>query len=818
MTQINDAFINAILANAAYDDDLNKAKTPGDLFGKLSERMTPDIAKYISENFVVLTQVSMPTSGFDVTVWQDKNNKVYVSMRGTAGGTDLLTDVNLAGSGNARAQITDMVNWWLRETTPEGQMAIQIRESFSELNTPPWGFETIPSVAGTGKIPASSLVGGIEVNGHSLGGYLASAFTRLFSAQAHVLHTTTFNSAGFAPGSEVVFQELDHLIGIGYGLGRFPNGAEQTNYFAKNGINVTTNSFWFNQVGQRQSVFNEGGTGLPNHYMYKLTDALRLGDALAKLDPSLDIVKLNAIYETASNQAESTLEFVLDGLRRVIFGDLGLNTAIGDVSNSAPTRLEYHKNISNLLNLDENGNPTGTFSSLQGKIQISAEEITDARKDIGQFLSLHYLTPFTVKVTDSQAEEKLISMQGKLGVLWQEDKNLSVTDRAAGKLNFSDEYLIDRTAMLGWLRLRNSKDNTDTTMEGPNLLFKDLALKTDIRLGSGMTGDAQRQHFVFGGELNDLLNGGDFSDDLYGGASNDTLNGGKGNDHLEGNEGNDQLTGGEDDDILLGGKGDDTYLFDGNYGKDTIFDSDEGGAVQIDGGVLTGGKKVTEGVWKGKDSNGVTYIYTVLDDGAGGKELVIKKEGSDNSKSITIKKWENKHLGIDLEGPPDKETEPGFDLVVRGDQGVVKHDGLSNNVDNVHMIGGEGNDSLSSSVGEMIDSVYGIGTNDWLEGNDGDDYLESGWGNDTLDGGAGNDVLIAGERYDGRQYDGVIPRSSGSDNDVVNGGSGNDLIGGDKGNDLLNGDDGDDIIIDGNGRDTINGGDGDDWIFAVGAL
>ncbi|MBI3726912.1 MAG: putative Ig domain-containing protein [Burkholderiales bacterium] len=499
----------------------------------------------------------------------------------------------------------------------------------------------------------------------------------------------------------------------------------------------------------------------------------------------------------------------------------------GDKDSKYTDRTTFYKKLKEIQNSDY-------FKRLVDSFNVVAppKDGLLAKNDFGAFLSLYYQTPFALKPKNDDAVALLKAANGDLGLKWAEDRTLSNADHAAGKANFSDQYLKDRAKALSWIISRNESNISVGKPVGYNgetdrwtLDDKQSQIKinthpndnTDVGVVlSALT--TSLHNLTFGSDKNDGdLNGTDNEDHLYGGKGNDTLNGGKGNDYLEGNEDNDQLTGGEGNDTLRGGKGDDTYLFDGNYGKDTIFDSDEGGAVQINGGVLTGGKKVTEGVWKGTDSNNVTYLYTVLDDGAGGKELVIKKEGSDGSNSITIKKWENKHLGINLEGPKT-QPDPGSDILIVGDQDVVKNDALNDDTHNAHIIGGAGDDSLSSSRGEMVDGTYGIGTNDWLEGNDGDDLLLSGWGDDTLDGGAGNDVLIAGERYDARQYDGVIPRVSGSDNDVVNGGSGNDRIGGDKGNDLLNGDEGDDIIIDGNGRDTINGGDGDDWIIAVGGI
>ncbi|MCS4511044.1 hypothetical protein [Xylophilus ampelinus] len=237
MTKISDAYTNALLANASYIDGL---KIANNLSNALTKRMTQPLAEYISENFSVVTQTESSLSSFDATVWRanhadgtpDANGKVYVSMRGTQQLTDFLVDGDLALTGNARAQVTDMINWWLRVSTPAGQNATQI-QALGSL------YVLAPSVPGQGLVTASDLAAGVEVNGHSLGGYLASAFTRLFGKQANVSHTSTFNSAGFAPGSEAVFASLQKLLGADLGLARFPNGTEQKKYF-----NLSTDRFY----------------------------------------------------------------------------------------------------------------------------------------------------------------------------------------------------------------------------------------------------------------------------------------------------------------------------------------------------------------------------------------------------------------------------------------------------------------------------------------------------------------------------------------------------------------------------------------------
>lgn len=254
MPTIQEAYWNALLADATYALDANADNVSGQLLiDVLKSRMTEPLATYIAANFSLVTHIEIDDvagSGFDATVWRRSDGKLYVSMQGTEGLQDFLTDAVLAIAGNAGQQVIDMVNWWLKITTPVGQAAHQIGRTVDAVS----GFISPASdVPGAGLIAAAELVNGIEVNGHSLGGYLAAAFTRLLGSQAHVEHTTTFNSAGFALGSEGAFVELARSIGPGYGRSGFPAAGDpsQTNVFAVHGLNFTTNTWWFSQVGQR---------------------------------------------------------------------------------------------------------------------------------------------------------------------------------------------------------------------------------------------------------------------------------------------------------------------------------------------------------------------------------------------------------------------------------------------------------------------------------------------------------------------------------------------------------------------------------------
>ncbi|MBN8939829.1 MAG: Hint domain-containing protein [Rhizobiales bacterium] len=96
---------------------------------------------------------------------------------------------------------------------------------------------------------------------------------------------------------------------------------------------------------------------------------------------------------------------------------------------------------------------------------------------------------------------------------------------------------------------------------------------------SGGAGDDQ----LHGGAGNDTLSGGDGDDRLYGGAGRDILSGGAGDDYLSGGAGADILNGGAGDDVLEGGAGADRFVFDGEFGSDTIVDFQNNDRIELTG-------------------------------------------------------------------------------------------------------------------------------------------------------------------------------------------------------------------------------------------
>ena len=106
---------------------------------------------------------------------------------------------------------------------------------------------------------------------------------------------------------------------------------------------------------------------------------------------------------------------------------------------------------------------------------------------------------------------------------------------------------------------------------------------------------------------------------------------------------------------------------------------------------------------------------------------------------------------------------------------IIKYD------DHSWKFGGNGNDSLSGSIG-----------NDTIDGGDGNDHINGYSGHDTLIGGDGDDTITG---------------------DGGSGYAGNDILFGNAGNDDLRGRDGNDQIDGGSGSDTITTGSGLDKII-----
>ena len=114
MKIITNAYINALLADAAYVDLLNEPLDSPTNRRNLADRLTPTQAAYLASNFEVASTANesdnpLAGSGFDAVVWRGRAGgefagQTYVSMRGTepnvfsGQGADLRACADLASS------------------------------------------------------------------------------------------------------------------------------------------------------------------------------------------------------------------------------------------------------------------------------------------------------------------------------------------------------------------------------------------------------------------------------------------------------------------------------------------------------------------------------------------------------------------------------------------------------------------------------------------------------------------------------------------------------------------------------------------------
>jgi hypothetical protein len=239
----------AVLAEASYVDfsALNSDYSDTQLIallqdsgahGGFSKTQAEDFAK----NWQFVSSTPNTANGYSATLFQSKATGEYVyAIRGTEPG-DPINDISetdvgdLVADGLALDQIVDMYNDWQRLITPEGQTFQAARLTDLEYETytlrlaPPGPatilyeqmllaqgdividgvgvFATVRRIEfdnsmeimpgsqayGLGILPADQAITAV---GHSLGGHLASAFTRLFG-DTNVVEAVTINGAGYA--------------------------------------------------------------------------------------------------------------------------------------------------------------------------------------------------------------------------------------------------------------------------------------------------------------------------------------------------------------------------------------------------------------------------------------------------------------------------------------------------------------------------------------------------------------------------------------------------------------------------------------------
>ena len=818
-------------------------------------------------------------TGFSSSLFRSKSdpNTFVYALRGTEGffSDDLLsTDLgDIVLDGLAIHQIVDMFNDWSWLTAPAGstyrvarldtlpgltsvQAMLQGRRDVV-IDLPGGAVQRIAFVdsddayaagdlhaTGAGRVSPGAKV---TVTGHSLGGHLAMAFSRLFPALG--AEAVAFNGAGFGSGA------LDGLEGgkafnirnLFASLGGAPDFTADriVNFYGSAGPEfVAMNAkYGLRQPGAWIELETESQVSEAlNHGMLLSTDAAAAIDTLLELDPALAdapaaqaLPALNRILASSSGNDDTKLERLTDALGRVL------------VPGYAPVAASDTDNREGLYRaIDAIRKSPAYLAAIEARAvrlqplagatpaEIAALAETPGATGLAARYALAALDPFALVGADYAR----LNSQGEL--------DRESADGDSGSL--TDAWIGDRSRMLAWKNEAYASDRSHVWLRSrENVLARDLGLGISIEARGtvlGTASSAPQAALTFGSSGSDAIVGTGQRDRLYGMAGSDTIDGGAGDDRIEGGAGNDTLAGGvgrdvldggADADVLRGGDGDDP-LIEGGRGDDTLEGGDGrdvldggSGADTLDGGgradVLRGGSGHDHYVLDSLSGN------DVVEDADGQGEITVNTSPLAGGNAVAPGLWRS--------GSTTYEFVPGAegrgDLVIRwgsnatlvrnfrpgtgdsaGDLGIALRTGTLNAPSPASaIIGTSGdNNSLDGIPGHAAlngtsaaERIRGLAGRDQLMGYAGNDVLEGGSGADVLSAGDGDDWLFGDDAVEVLAYATAQARVEGSlaQGDWLDGGAGNDTLVGSASADALLGGAGDDVIEGAGGADIVLG-------------
>jgi Ca2+-binding RTX toxin-like protein len=821
--------------------------------------------------------------GYSATIFERMEDGVptgkYVyATRGTKEGTDIYEDVgNLVTNGLAWEQIVEMYNHWQRASTPAGQPCKQVvvevlrnpLDWLSQgtvlelLGTPACYRLTVMEdmAIGEGRVPLDARV---DVTGHSLGGHLATAFSRLFNDR--VQDVLSCNGAGYSVLGRAI-GNVDRVFAALGGASQF-NPAQILNIYGDRGVELTTQDYYLGllQPGAHAPLYIEDA-GIDNglgHSMGQMSQSADLCALLRRLDPAgmASTMSMLEIYNKRASggapTAAADFEGLLDSLRAVILGDAG-HTTIDD-------KVSFYQRLYDLQN-------SPSFQEIAGKISLSMEyNGSVAHEDFAALVGMAVGSTVQLRTQDTGVMDALGQLHGDLYIKWNADIAALLAGEDRRDLNFTDEWTIVRSRFLQDRGAANVLDNKDFfySRSGSYQTFYEDQADGRALLVSPPGTSLPTRLVTFGSNTGDTQVGGTSIDHLFGMAGNDSLSGEDGADWLEGGDDQDTLAGGDRHDVLIGGQGADTldggkgidhlrggldanmYVFSGDWDTDEVVDPDGSGRLQVDGfesGLPAAKIKVSDGVWRSQDGR---VMFTRMSNESSGFDLVLSFK--DKPGRIVLRDWNAGEFGITL-----GTTKPDTPQTARsyfGDQRAPINgvDGTGGGNDKPHdylwsqttwltngtLDKGVSQDGFSDVItGQATadriegrggnDALYGAVGNDLIRGEVGDDLLAGGVGKDWVEGGDGNDFVMSGD-------DLTVQRQHNLDDPLWTPPQGETLvISGDtwgvtdrfvyytdtspptdKASDYVDGGAGNDTINGAQGADTLVGGTGDDNIYGLG--
>lgn len=282
----------------------------------------------------------------------------------------------------------------------------------------------------------------VNVDGHSLGGHLAMAFSRLFPGATNSV--TAVNGAGFNFANSNVNNLFSALNGApGFDTGKI------TNVVGSAAINLISQDWLFlQQPAGRQEIYTESYSPFSTtlgHGSGQMTDSLALYNLFATLAPNATVDAITDILKAASNVADRSLENTLDALRTLFLR----NYPDGSANLTAPAtatddREAYYANLNALQTALVNG-PFTTFNLTSLSGQSASALQSAAQSDIATRYALYRLNPFVVSGASALYDQ--INTNGAL----------TLYDTASGSGVLTTQYLTDRAAMLDALIQRNTQ-------------------------------------------------------------------------------------------------------------------------------------------------------------------------------------------------------------------------------------------------------------------------------------------------------------------------------------------------------------------------
>ena len=880
---------------------------------KLSDRPQA-FAQYVTSRYDVVAhwkdrgKLAIPakrnqSSGFSATLFREMekdengNNKkptdrYVLAMRGTADGKDLLTTDggDIVNDGLAHHQIVDMYNFWQQIKAKKGEPydVMQIvddpdsigvlapLQALLQNKSADQGFfidsgsikrivasrsDKLYKEGDERRFGLGINVGKVVTTGHSLGGHLSAAFSRLFPNETE--HSYMINGAGFGaklnPVGYIESSAQWNIASVFASLGGTDHFDKNkiTNLIGDKNIDFVANN-WFvglKQPGQTVETFIEKASLYETfgHASGQMSDAMVVASLFAALDNRLDnsvqtiFEKLMPLFKAAAGQENLSLERLVYMLDKLLHGNNAVNISDPDNRNGLYERVTALKNTITKLR-QKNGNfRIELLTDHQDLLQKATQDNEEGK---AYRYALRELNPFAVIGAD-------YSQHGNLGL--HSSANLG---------GMTEAYLNSRKEMLNWQNIyglfnvkydKRLNDNTITeglrssyhleivnqikeklpSYDSLNMLpanskgdwiYEDTALGLKLDIDGRNPTDLSRHYIRFGGNAEGNLSGGDLEDRLFGDNRDNTLAGNQGNDYME------------------GGIGNDTYYIEDS---DTVVDSDGKGKIifresglasailpTVQAGHFVRSEGETE-MWNSADENGKTDNR--LTARKIGNDLEIWRSNSINDK-VLIKNFFRQAsaanngslslLGITLADAVPTEERPFLSAITyTGEANLYNTFNLSGQ-QRFNIIGGSkddlvfatgtqaaridagaGNDRIYGSYG--ADTIYGGSGSDYINGSPGviagtnrtaeqqaedRDFLVGGAGRDVVVGMAGDDIIHTGEVGEH-----LLTAGSGEAGDLASGGLGDDKIYGSIANDLLAGSEGGDTVYGGAGDDVILG-------------